>query len=122
GGLDQMIRKLIKGEKEGELTAVKKFYYIAGGVEKLVEKLKNGVESRGGELRVIRRVKSLKQFRTGHLQITAENQETGADETYQAEDVISTIPLPELVEMLQPQFPNQAVQRSTNELRYIENI
>lgn len=122
GGLDQVIKKLLGAEKKGELTAVKKFYYLAGGVESLVKKLRAGVESRGGRIQLVRDVRSIKEFRTGHLQVVAVNGETGREEAFQGENVISTIPLDHLLEMLEAQRPDEGVARARGELRYISNF
>lgn len=121
GGIDQMVKKVLLGEPKDKITAVKKFHYIAGGVESLVKKLRAGVEERGGQIRLVRRVTGLKEFRTGHLQVTAIARDSGKEEAHQAEHVISTIPLPELLEMLLRQKPDEAVEQAGRELKYISN-
>jgi protoporphyrinogen oxidase len=122
GGLDQMVKRLFIPEKEGQITAVKKFYYIPGGVEELVKKLRAGVEQRGGRIELVREVTAIKEFRTGHLQVTAVNRESGKSETHQAENVISTIPISDLLAMLLTQKPDEAVAKARSELRSIANF
>jgi protoporphyrinogen oxidase len=122
GGLDQIVKKLLGGEDPNRITAVKEFFYLAGGVESLVHKLRAGVESRGGRLQVIREVTSIKEFRTGHLQVVARNRESGREEAFQAEQVISTIPLDHLLAMLLGQKPSKSVDTARGQLRYISNF
>lgn len=122
GGLDQMVKKILFGEKPGQITAVKKFLYLPGGVETLVGKLRDGVERLGGKIRLVREVNALKEFRTGHLQVVATARDTGRQEVYQAESVVSTIPLPHLLGMLLPQKPDARVEKARAELRYITSI
>lgn len=122
GGLDQMVKKLLVGERKDQITAVKKFHYIAGGVESLVRKLRDGVEARGGKIRLVREVVSVKQFRTGHLQVLAKDRETLRTENHQAEVVLSTIPVSQLLEMLLEETPDETVAKAREGLRYIANF
>ncbi len=121
GGLDQMIKKLFVREKEGEITAVKKFYYIAGGVEKLVTKLRDGVEARGGKVVLVREVVDATEQASGSWDVSARNRESGAVETYSAPQMVSTIPVGDLLGMLLKARPNENVDRARCELRYIAN-
>ncbi len=123
GGLDQMVKKLFIPEKPGALTAVKKFYYIAGGVVQLVNKMRTGVEARGGRILLARSVNGLQV--NGTTTVRVMNRDTGVEESYEADDVISTIPLPDLLEMLfrnAGNAPSPAVARARGELRYIANF
>lgn len=122
GGLDQVVKKLLGAEPKDRITAVKEFFYLPGGVESLVHKLRSGVEALGGEIRLVRDVQAIKEFRTGHLQVTALNGTTGRKENHQAEQVVSTIPVDELVGMLQKQKPDEKIARACGELRYISNF
>ncbi|MEO8376692.1 MAG: FAD-dependent oxidoreductase, partial [Candidatus Sumerlaeota bacterium] len=120
GGLDQMIKKLFIPEKEGALTAVKKFFYIAGGVEQLVKKMRAGVEARGGQIKLVRNVNALRV--NGKITVSAENKTSGAEESYDADDVISTIPLPDLLAMLQKNRPDAKIEKRRGDLHYIANF
>lgn len=122
GGLDQMIKRLLGAENEKRPTAVKKFYYLAGGVESLVKKLREGVEQRGGKVLLNRKVVQLKEYRTGHLQVTVQNAEGAGQEIYQAENVISTIPLDQLTAMLLQQRPDARTEEARGGLRFIANF
>jgi protoporphyrinogen oxidase len=121
GGLDQMVKKLFVPEKQGQLTAVKKFFYLAGGVESLVRKLASGVTDRGGRIQVGRDVQALKPFRTGHWQVTATDAVTGETINHQADAVISTVPLGNLLDMLLVHSPDDDIGRRRGELRFISN-
>jgi protoporphyrinogen oxidase len=122
GGLDQMVKKLILPEGKGPITAVKKFYYIAGGVERLVHKLRAGVEQRGGRIQLIREVVGIRDYRTGHAEVTATARDTGAREVHQAEEVISTIPVADLLGMLLERSPDGAVASARAGLRTLSNF
>ncbi|MCC6546131.1 FAD-dependent oxidoreductase [Candidatus Sumerlaeota bacterium] len=123
GGLDQMVKKLFVPEKPGTLTAVRKFYYMAGGVEQLVRKMRAGVESRGGSINLVRNVNAIRF--NGRATVCAENKASGRAESYQADDVISTIPLPDLLSMLfsgAGPAPSPAVVKAREDLHYIANF
>lgn len=120
GGLDQMVKRLFVPEKQGQLTAVKKFHYLPGGVESLVKKLASGVTRRGGRIEVSSNVEAMKPFRTGHWQVTVAGPD-GTRRKLQADAVISTIPLGNLLDMLLPNAPDEDIQRRRGELRFISN-
>jgi protoporphyrinogen oxidase len=122
GGLDQMIKRLFIPEKEGQLTAVKKFYYLAGGVESLVRKLADGVTTRGGRIDVVRNVTDVQPSAANGWKVSVERGDTGAREHHEADHVISTIPLGHLVDMLQAHSPDEEVARRRAELRFLSNF
>lgn len=122
GGLDQMVKRLFVREKEGEITAVKKFYYIAGGVENLVKKLRAGVEQRGGKIALVREVTGLREVLGGGIEVAVRHVETNRRETLLADSVVSTIPISDLLGMLLEIHPDDAVQKARGELRYIANF
>lgn len=121
GGLDQMVRKLLLREKEEKITAVKQFYYIAGGVERLVDKLRAGVEEKGGRIVLRRNVRSLKPTGEGGWRVAARSPE-GGNAVYTADTVVSTLPVGELLDMLLPTRPDARIERARAEFRFIENI
>jgi len=121
GGLDQMVKKLFVPEKKGQITAVKKFFYLAGGVESLVKKLAKGVQDRGGKIRLVRSVVDLEPCGSTRWEVTARTQE-GSTECFKADAVISTIPLGGLLDMLLPRSPDAEVERRRDELRFISNF
>jgi protoporphyrinogen oxidase len=120
GGLDQMVKRLLVGEKEGQLTAVKRFYYLRGGVETLVRKLVKGVEERGGKLLLNRRVQDLRSFKTGHWRAIVGGPD--GPENHDADVVISTIPLQDLMALLLGRNPNPEAAARSGELRSISNF
>ena len=122
GGLDQMVKKVFVGEPEDQITAVKEFFYLPGGVESLVKKLRDGIESRGATIKIVRNVTAIRDFRTGHLQVTAINGETEAEESLQAEAVISTIPIDDLLGMLLVRHADISVAAARTQMRYINNF
>ncbi|MCC5876944.1 MAG: FAD-dependent oxidoreductase [Candidatus Sumerlaeia bacterium] len=122
GGLDQVIKKLIGVERKDQITAVKEFFYLPGGVESLVHKLRSEVEDLGGEIQLVKEVRGIKEFRTGHLQVTAVNKQSGREEVHQAEQVVSTIPLDHLLGMLEDKKTDKTIVAARKELRYISNF
>ncbi len=121
GGLDQMVRKLLLRQEDKRPTAVKQFYYIAGGVERLVGKLREGVEARGGRILLGRTARSLIRKDGGSWQVNAEGPR-GGNAIYTADVVISTVPVGDLLAMLLPLRPDPRVERARGELRFIENF
>lgn len=122
GGLDQMIKKVIFGEDKKKPTAVKEFFYIAGGVEKLVDKLREGVVKRGGKLLLDREVTDIIVEEKKPVQIEAINRATGARERFEARNAISTIPVTDLLRMLLKHRPDNAIADIRKDLNYIANI
>ncbi len=121
GGLGQMIRKLFIPEKGGRLTAVKQFYYIAGGVERLVDKLRAGVERRGGRIVTGRQARSLRRRQDRTWQVNATGPR-GGSAIYTADIMVSTVPVGDLLGMLLPLQPDPSIERMRGELRFIENF
>ncbi len=122
GGLDQIVKKLVVGEPKDKPTAVKEFFYIAGGVENLVRKLRAGVEERGGKIRVVREVVSLHPFAKGPFRVGIIDRETGKRESLVADRVVSTIPVSDLLRMLLAQRPDEEVAKVRGQLRYLANF
>jgi protoporphyrinogen oxidase len=122
GGLDQMIKKLLFGEKPDQITSVKKFHYLPGGVVRLVDKLREGVLSRGGKIELVRQVVDVKEFRTGHLQVLATNKDNGEQEVFHGEKVLSTIPVCDLLGMLLAHQADEKVRQAKDAMRYIANF
>lgn len=118
GGLDRMVRRLLNPNSSGPQTALQKFHYIAGGVEGLVHKLVSGIESRGGKLLLDRHVDRIDSRTDGSSCVTAKHGDSR--ETYDADAVIATTPLPELVGMI-GNAP-ETVTRAVGGMRYIANF
>ncbi len=122
GGLDQVVKKLLFGEKKDQITAVKKFHYIAGGVENLIKKLKAGVQERGGKIQVVREVVDVEPLEDETYRVHAKNLKTGKVLPCRAERVISTIPINHLLGMLLKHREEKKAEKTKNELRYIANF
>ncbi|MDX2176776.1 MAG: FAD-dependent oxidoreductase [Candidatus Sumerlaeia bacterium] len=116
GGLDRMIRRLLRPEQPGQETALKKFFYIEGGVETLVRKLLDRIGSQRADIKCGCQARSLAQRGGSGWTVGT----TLGD--FEADQVISTIPMPDLVGMLKPAFPDANADRAACELRYIANF
>jgi protoporphyrinogen oxidase len=116
GGLDQLARRLLRREDPNRPTATRTFHYIAGGVATLVRKLRDGVEARGG--RLLLRAAAASIERNGDTMTVRDSGGTA----HEADHVISTIPLPDLVAMLHAAEPDAQAAATAAELRFITNV
>lgn len=121
GGLDQMVKRVFIPEKKGQETALKKFFYIPGGVERLVHRLVERVEAAGGRIATNTRVTDLRRLKTGHWRVVSEGPR-GGRRTDSAQWVISTMPVTELVDILQAHQPNSSVLKAREQMRFIANF
>ncbi len=117
GGLDRMIKRVLGAEKEGAETALKKFYYIPGGVENLAKLMEERLRRSNVDIRTGEKVVRLGRTEAGDWRAT-----TDSGEMFEADDVVSTTPLPELVEWLQADRPDEAAARNSRDLRFIANF
>ncbi len=121
GGLDRMVRRLLNPNSSGPQTALQKFHYIPGGVEQLVRKLAGGVRQRGGRLLSKTRVRGLRRLPDGRMRVEAADP-YGEAVTIEAEHVISTIQLPELLRMMLATEYAERIESRADEMRYIANF
>ena len=121
GGLDRLIKRVLVGEKEGQETALKKFYYIPGGVEKIATRMAERIRAAGGTIETNRRVTGLEQKRTGHWRVTTQGVE-GRERTDTADLVFSTIPVTDLLQFLLAEKADHAVANAREEMRFIANF
>lgn len=121
GGLDQMVKRVLRLERDTRPTALKSFHYIPGGVEQLVLKMLDGVRTRGGELRLRHRVLSVAERGDG-VEVRALDESTQREETFTADAVVSTIPLPDLLAMLLRERADATAARRREELRFVANF
>ncbi len=121
GGLDQMIKRVFVPEKKGQETALKKFYYIPGGVVKLVDKMHAPLEQSGVKIHTGWRVTKIERTPTNLWRVTSTDDE-GRSRTDEAELLFSTIPVTELIDMLQVIRPDAAVRRARESMRFIANF
>jgi len=117
GGLDRLIKRVLVGEKEGQETALKKFYYLEGGVETLAKKMEQRILAAGGKIEVSRRVTDLRRDRDGWSIFF-----DGVPEATSADLVFSTVPITDLLELLLMQKENERVRKAREEMRFIANF
>ncbi|MEQ8818945.1 MAG: FAD-dependent oxidoreductase [Sumerlaeia bacterium] len=116
GGLDRIVKRVLVGEKEGQETALKKFYYIPGGVERLAEKLRERVLALGGRIETGQEVRDLERRGNGVWRVEA----SGA--THEADFVFSTLPVTDLLEWLLMRRPDSEVATARGGMRFIANF
>ncbi|MCB2154651.1 FAD-dependent oxidoreductase [bacterium] len=121
GGLDQMVKRVFIPEKKGQETALKKFLYIPGGVERLVDRLVERVEAAGGKIATGTRVTDLRRMNNGKWQVISEGPR-GGRRTDSAEWVFSTMPVTELLDVLLARRPNDQVAEARRQMRFIANF
>ncbi|MDK2970415.1 MAG: hypothetical protein PWP23_170 [Candidatus Sumerlaeota bacterium] len=120
GGLDRIVKRVLVGEKEGEETALKKFLYIPGGVERLVEIMRERLGD-GVRLETRRTVVDLAPLDDGRWSVETEGPR-GGKRTEKFDRVYSTIPVTDLVDMLQRHRPDPAADRARSQMRFIANF
>ncbi|MFP4380206.1 MAG: FAD-dependent oxidoreductase [Candidatus Sumerlaeia bacterium] len=97
GGVGKMLKRMLfSQEKEGEETTLKRFGYVRGGIERLVEPLAREIESKGGRILCHAEVTSLdlQDGRIGRIEYRSKDGEAAID---RPDFVFSTIPINELV-------------------------
>jgi len=123
GNTNRLVRRLIGApERKGQQTALGTFTYIRGGVENLVRNLAQRVERGGGHLETGWQATNL-QIEENRVRSVGFRALDGTQQRRVACDyVISTIPLPELVEMVAEHIPVQAAQEAARRLEYVGMI
>lgn len=115
GNANKLIARLFRRrERKGAQTALNEFTYIRGGVENLVKNLQEKVVKRGAHIELNSR---LEGFEGGNGRVLRARISGGKTEAFN--EVISTIPLPRLVEMLQPLSTSPTALAAAGELEYI---
>jgi protoporphyrinogen oxidase len=121
GGLDRMLKRVVGLEKEGQETALRRFYYLPGGVATLVEKMRERAVTLGAQINTESTVTGLKRVRTGHWRVQY-NGPRGGHRTTTADAVISTLPVHDLAAMLQHVAPDERAQQAAGGLRCLANF
>ena len=121
GGFRQLVKRVLVPEKEGEETALKQFFYLPGGAERLVQLLRARVEAAGGKVVTERSVESIEPIDGGRWRVVSRGPRGGARRDT-ANAVISTIPLPLLLDSLLALRPDKEVARSREGLVYLANF
>ncbi|MBI5154902.1 FAD-dependent oxidoreductase [Candidatus Poribacteria bacterium] len=121
GGLDQLVKRVFVPEKRGSETALKRFYYIPGGVERLVDKMLDRAESLGAKLVTNAQVTDVWRQPTGEWSVVSRGP-GGRARRDQSDLLVSTIPVTELVGMLERRVPDEAAARACEGMRFIANF
>lgn len=121
GGLRQLAKRVFAREEPGKETALRHFLYLPGGAERLVELMAGRVEAAGGKLVLRRRVESLECAADGSWRIASRGPKGGVRRDT-ADAVVSTIPLPRLLDWLLAGRPDDEVARSREGLVYLANF
>lgn len=120
GGLDRLIKRVFVPEQKGRETALRQFYYIPGGVERLVERMRQRVEVAGASILTKRRVVDLEPGDAG-WRVTSQD-EHGVRHVDQADLVFSTIPVTELLDILLARRPEERIAAAKDSMRFIANF
>jgi len=121
GGLDRMLKRMVGMEKEGQETALRRFYYLPGGAATLAEKMRQGAEEAGAQIHTDSTVTGLKRVRTGHWRVQW-NGPRGGHRTVTADAVISTLPIHDLAAMMQKVESDEPAARAAQGLRCVANF
>jgi protoporphyrinogen oxidase len=123
GNTNRLVRRLIGApERKGQQTALGTFTYIRGGVENLVRNLAQRVERRGGHLETGWRAARLKIEGNRLCGIDFQSSDGTQQRPVACDYVISTIPLPDLVEMVAEHLPMESALRAAHQLEYVGMI
>lgn len=133
GSLVKLVTGVFRREKKGEETSLKEFRYVRGGIKTLVRHLLEHAEEAGAELRVSRPVTKIElrpepggaggsspgRYRAVavHTGLSASEDSTLDEDNplsrrVEADQVISTVPLPVLLRELLPPIPELAEARA----------
>jgi len=92
--------RLLGKKKNMPKTYATKFYYPEKGIGRIPERMAEVIEEKGGKIHLNSRVKSILSNGNKIDSIIYENE--GKDKKISGDYIVSTIPLPDLVKMLQP--------------------
>jgi protoporphyrinogen oxidase len=120
GGLDRLVKRVLVGEKEGQETALRRFYYIPGGVERLVTVMHDRLAG-ACRIETRRRVADVRPTGEGHWAVTTDGP-GGGRRTATFDRVFSTIPVTDLLDMLHAHRPAPAVAKARRDMRFIANF
>jgi len=104
--LTDVLLRMLKLKKGIPKTYATKFYYPAKGIGRLCERLAEEVVNAGAKL--ILSAPAERYFAEGNKMIGIE----AGGQQYQADHIISTIPMPELVQKLDPAPPAEVIETS----------
>ncbi|MBX7244792.1 MAG: FAD-dependent oxidoreductase [Candidatus Sumerlaeaceae bacterium] len=134
GNVNRIVSKILgRNEQKGRQTALKEFGYIRGGVKNLVENLRQKVEARGGTIALRADVRGFKAHGgelagvrvtevrrdDNGLALSDSHSDTSAVNLVEADYIISTIPLTELLDHLQLVTPDARANEAASEFTYL---
>lgn len=122
GNVNRLVQQLLgrTGGRKGTQSALSSFSYLRGGVEGLVRSLEQKVIKAGGEIVTSRRVCGFRGSEGGLHQVEICMADAGGLPVAESADfIISTVPVTNLVRMLQPVKADEAARKTADELVYI---
>lgn len=126
GSLAKMVGRLFRKEKPGGETALREFRYVRGGVQTLVRHLVEHTEAAGAKVEVAKPVRQieLQPDTAGGWRATAVRcGEAENQKRIDFDSVVSTVPLPVLLNNLLPQIaPLADAREAASGLTYLDMI
>jgi protoporphyrinogen oxidase len=125
GSLGKLVLALFRKEKRGSETALREFRYVKGGVATMVRRLVERAEREGAEIRLSTPVESLELENSadGRFRVAAAVAGEDESERLPADAIVSTVPLPILLNDFLPPLPALAAARAAaSGLTYLSMI
>ncbi|HOE96726.1 MAG TPA: FAD-dependent oxidoreductase [Candidatus Sumerlaeota bacterium] len=127
GSLGKLVAGLLRREQQGAETALREFRYVKGGAETLVRHLWAAAHAAGAELELNTAVQELELDERGRVRAAlalrrpAHGTAEGADQRFEGELFVSTVPLPILLGRLLPQRAElMAAREAAARLEYLD--
>lgn len=120
GGLAQLVKRVLGGDRAGTQTALKSFHMLPGGAAGLVARLRAKAEALGARVVLNARVGGLRPREDGSWLVSVEHD--GATTRMDADRVVSTMPLKALAELMLAHAPNGRAADAHRGLRCIGNF
>jgi protoporphyrinogen oxidase len=117
GGLGALARRIFLGEKKGKETSLKKFLYIRGGIENLCIELKEKLEKKGVNFVLNSDISKLAKSEDSKWNIHYKQNEKSGNKKY--DFCFSTIPLPDLINILPDEKKNSELNKSAGSLSFL---
>jgi protoporphyrinogen oxidase len=123
GNTNRLVKRLLGGrEQKGAQTALDRFTYIRGGAQMLVRSLEDHVRSNGGTIETGREVRSFRRDGERIVAVATTSGPQGGDVETTADHVISTIPVTDLVNVLQGHVEDRQAAHAARELVFVGMI
>jgi protoporphyrinogen oxidase len=120
GGFAALARRLFLREKKGRETSLEHFLYVSGGMENLALSLQENLEERGVQFLFQSEVTGLdlSENREGIVHFIQDN----SPHFLKGDFIFSTIPVPDLIDFLQGNKPDEEVHKTAGFLEYLSMI